>query len=657
MLEERPFELVLLDSMMPGMTGIELLQLLRATKSAAELPVIMVTALSDSERVVEALSLGANDYITKPIDMPVALARINAQLVRKQSEDTLRGRDRQAALAARNGSEAMWDWDIEADTLQVSDRWTKIVGRRREESPKSSKDWFALIHADERIVFESRLRDYLEGASGEFVLECRMIHATGSLRWVQCSGTARRNIAGVATRMTGSLVDVTAARAQDSLTGLPNRTAFRERVALAVPGFERDRTAGFAIIFLGLDQFKFINDCMGHSAGDDLLVEVSRRLEASLRVDTGQAVFRKGHDVVARLGGDEFAVFLDRVLTEEAAVQVAERVRKELQAAMTIQGKEIFTAASLGVVCATPDHLLADEILRDAGTALHRAKTGGKNCTVVFDSQMRAEAVARMELESDLKKAIARGEFEAHYQPKIRLKDDQVIGFEALIRWNHPRRGLLMPGDFLQAAEETGLIVPMGLWIIRDACRTVQEWRKEFLWSPALEISVNVSMRQFRERDFADSVIAVLDEFNVEPGMLNLEITESVLMDDVAATLRVLDRMKARGVGFKIDDFGTGYSSLSYLQRLPFDSLKIDRSFVAEVDNVPGSMSIIETVISLARNLGLNIVAEGIETAAQAERLRAVGCDYGQGYLFAKPMSSAKAHEFLKNAKGAVRAT
>lgn len=649
MLETQIFELVLLDSMMPEMTGVDLLRLLRSTRSTSELPIIMVTALSDSERVVEALNLGANDYITKPIDMPIALARIDAQLARKRSDDALREREQRFALAVEGGNDGMWDWDLVTDRLFVSDRWRSMLGYHSPDDCKASRDWLEIIHPDDRGEFESKLSTYLETGTGEFEAECRMLHADGSLRWMHCRGLARRDSSGKAVRIAGSLSDVTTTRSFDPLTRLANRNAFRDRVSAALNAQRRDSSADFAVLLLDLDQFTMVNDRFGHQVGDQLLTDVGRRLVSSLRISTRPSPVRPGQDMVARLDGDSFAILLDRVGGQAAAEQVAERLKNELQNAFSVSGHEVFTTATIGVAYSAGDYWNQDEVLRDAGTALHRAKELGSNQLVVFDVVMRAEAVARMELESDLKKALSRHELEVYYQPKVRLTDEQLIGFEALIRWRHPARGLLMPGQFLELAESTGLIVPIGLWILRESCATIQAWRDEFPFEPPLEISVNVSLRQFREKDFADRVIEIVNECQIQPGTLNLEITESILMDDVSATLAALERMKARGVGFKIDDFGTGYSSLSYLQRLPFDSLKIDRSFVAEVDSEPGALSIVETVIRLARTMGLNIVAEGIETPEQAERLRKLGCDYGQGYLYAKPMSLELATEFLRS--------
>jgi EAL domain-containing protein (putative c-di-GMP-specific phosphodiesterase class I) len=325
---------------------------------------------------------------------------------------------------------------------------------------------------------------------------------------------------------------------------------------------------------------------------------------------------------------------------------VARRILERLQEPFLLDGKEAFTGASIGIASASPEYASAEEILRDADTAMYRAKALGRSCYVVFDAELRARAVRRLELEQDLRKALERGELVVYYQPKIELGTGALCGFEALLRWRHPRRGLLGPAEFIPIAEETGLIVPIGLWVLREACRTLRSWLDELAGHRRLEVSVNVSARQFRQPDLVDKVAEILAETGLPPERLQLEITETVLMEDRRAALSVLERLKALGVGLKIDDFGTGYSSLNCLSEFPFDSLKIDRSFVLHLGQDDDALEVIKAILSLGETLRLEVVAEGIETATQLEALQELGCRFGQGYYFAAPLDPESAHAY-----------
>jgi diguanylate cyclase (GGDEF)-like protein/PAS domain S-box-containing protein len=435
----------------------------------------------------------------------------------------------------------------------------------------------------------------------------------------------------------------------DSLTGLPNRALFLDRLRRAVNRLQRHPEYRFAVLFIDIDRFKLINDSLGHEAGDILIREFASRLNACVRRDE-VAAGRKvtGDDTLARLGGDEFIVLLDDLKDPSDAVRIAERIQKKLDQPFSLLGQEVFTSASIGLSLSAPHYLSADEVVRDADIAMYRAKALGRARIEVFDSAMHAKAVERLKLETDLRRAVERNEFVLYYQPIIRLSSNELVGFEALIRWQHPEKGLVSPAVFIPVAEETGLVLLLGAWVLREACRQIHEWNSKSDCPEKLSVSINISARQFAQSDFVSQVKRVLQETGVAPETVKLEITETVSMGDGERTIEVLRQLRELGVGISIDDFGTGYSSLNYLRRFPSDTLKIDRSFVIQMDSNPESREIVETIIALGHNLGMTIVAESTETEEQVDYLRGLDCEYGQGYFFAKPMPTATVEELLQ---------
>ena len=644
MIADREIELVLLDIMMPGMSGLELLKLLRATYSPTALPVIMVSALNESERVVEALNLGANDYITRPIDFPVATARINSHLARKWTEEALRESEERYALAARGANDGLWDWDLKANRIYYSPRWKEMLGYSEHDIGDNPDEWLTRIHDEDWKRVNSELTSHWSQQNqGEYISEHRILHKNGSYRWVLSRGIVLHAKNGDATRMAGSLTDITDSKAYDVLTGLPNRVLFTERLIRSIEQTRSKPSNLFAVLFVDLDRFKVVNDSLGHLVGDQLLVGVTKRLGLSVRVEK----LGRGEDIIARLGGDEFAILLTNLDRQADAVTIADRIQQDIHDPFSLEGREVYTTASIGIAISDAHYRTPEEILRDADTAMYRAKAlGGARC-VVFDAVMRANAIDRLDLENDLRKALERNELAVYYQPKMNLATEKIIGFEALIRWQHPTRGLVLPGKFIPLAEETGLIVPIGLWILREACLTLKKWHTQVSTDPPVEGSVNVSVKQFQQAGFVEDVARILEETELNPSTLQLEITESVLMDDAGFATSILYRLKALGIGLKIDDFGTGYSCLNYLHQLPFDSLKIDRSFVVNMTKDKSSADVVHTILTLARNLTLQVIAEGIETEEQLEHLKSLGCIYGQGFYFSEPLPKDIAEDYL----------
>ena len=427
---------------------------------------------------------------------------------------------------------------------------------------------------------------------------------------------------------------------RDSLTGLPNRALFMDRLTHGLTRARR-RHEHLAVLFLDLDRFKLVNDSLGHAVGDQLLVEVSHRLGRSLRPG----------DTVARLGGDEFGLLLEDVADAESAEAVAVRIEAELAKPLQFEGREIVITASIGIALSSARLGMPEEILRDADLAMYHAKATGKARHEVFDSSMSAPALDRMDLEMDLRSAISRHEFRLHYQPILRLDTGRITEVEALIRWQHAKRGLLQPDSFIGLTEETGLIVPIGRWVLTEACRQARVWQLEFPSTPPLVMSVNLSAKQFQHPHLVQEISQALTESGLDPASLKLEITESVVMHDAPATLAKLKELKRLGVRLAIDDFGTGYSSLGYLKRFPVDTLKIDRSFVRGLSKGGNDNAIVRAVVTVAKSLNMDVTAEGVETDEQRVELKALGCDRGQGYLFARPADAEHVTPFLASSK------
>ena len=474
-----------------------------------------------------------------------------------------------------------------------------------------------------------------------------MQHRDGSLRWVVSRGLAVRDADGRVLRMAGSLTDITDRKYAeekllhdaffDLLTGLPNRALFMDHLGLAVERAKRRMDYQFAVLFLDLDRFKDVNDSLGHSVGDELLIAVARKLESRLR----------STDTVARFGGDEFVILLDDIQDMQNAVQVADWILDEFSAPLTIKSREVFINTSIGIVHSEIGYNRADEILRDADIAMYNAKAHGKGRYMIFFPSMREIILNRTELENDLRRAIDNDELRVFYQLIVSLEDRHVVGLEALARWMHPRRGLLQPIDFIPLAEETDLIIQVDRWVLRQACQQLQEWKLQIPEASDLTISVNISSKHVARPDLCQYVESVLQKTGINPDSLKLEITESAILEKDETTHEILDQLKELGVQIQIDDFGTGYSSLGYLSSFPINALKIDRSFVKEMEAENNHTKIVQAIVMLSQRLGVSVIAEGIESDNLATRLRELGCEFGQGFYFSKPLDNSSIYALL----------
>jgi len=566
---------------------------------------------------------------------------------RKTAEEGLRDSEERYALALCGANDGLWDWNLRTGQVYYSQRWWEMLGLGSEHAEELPEAWFSRVHMEDVDTLKSAIAAHREQTTPHLEIEHRMCHVDGRYRWMLVRGIAIRDEAGNATRMAGSLSDITARKEaeeqllrdalHDGLTGLPNRALYLDRLERSITRLARDSRHCFASLFIDLDRFKVINDSLGHQAGDQLLLSFAQRLSACVRPS----------DTVARLGGDEFTVLLEDPQIPDDAIGVAERVLASLKQPFNLEGHEIFITASIGIALSTGGYTRPQDVLRDSDTAMYRAKAQGKARYQVFDKSMHARAVNLLHVENDLRRAIDRGEFELFYQPILQVKSKRIKGFEALLRWRHPEKGLISPADFIPVAEETGLIIPMGKWVLQEACRQAAAWMQQFPSNP-MDMNVNLSGRQFSQSDLVEQVMSALHQSKLPPRHLTLEITESVIMDNPEATVAMLQRLKALGIQINIDDFGTGYSSLAYLQRFPVDTMKIDRSFVSRIGQGAENAEIVRTIVALAHNLNMKVTAEGIETLEQMEKIESLSCENAQGYFLSRPLDCAGATEMLK---------
>jgi len=632
--QESP-DIVLTDLCVSDSEGLPTFRALQ--RAAPTLPIVVLSGLSERDTAIAAVRSGAQDYLCKTSLGGALLVRsLRHALERQRGERALRESEQRFTLAVNGANDGLWDWRLDGG-LYVSPRWRRMLDLAHGDEPSSAEGWFAAIHPDDYDAFSRELDRHLRGLSPHFEHEHRILGGGGRWYWVLTRGLAVRDDRGTPLRMAGSQTDISARKQaearlrhealHDSLTGLPNRTLCLDRIGHAIGRAQRDPDHRFALLFVDLDRFKVINDSLGHTAGDELLRAFARRCARLVRPG----------DTFARLGGDEFCVLLDRISGDDDASRVADRVHRALKAPFVIDDREVFVSASVGICFSDPQHDRAEDMLRDADVAMYRAKAAGRGCQAIFDPAVPADGAERLDLETDLRRAIERGELALCFQPIITLADRRVTGVEALLRWHSRSHGAVTPDVFIPLAEETGLILPIGRWTLDAAVRTAALWSRQAPRAQPLSVSVNLSPLQFADEGLIDHVRACLAATGLPPSALVLEITENVLVtrtDEAIATLRAL---RALGVRIHLDDFGTGFSSLRYLQRLPIDKLKIDRSFVAGLPASRDDHEIVRTIVELGRHLGKGVVAEGIETNAQHDALLKLGCTYGQGYLYGRP--------------------
>jgi len=530
---------------------------------------------------------------------------------------------------------------LDGSWLQVNEALCKLLGYSEQELRATG--FQRLTHADDLRHVQSSIQRVIEGYIQSHEQEKRYIHEQGHTVWVQWHVSLLKESESGTKRLFFQVQDITDRKlaeeklTQDTLTGLPNRARFYDLLKLRIARNAASKDAKYAVLMLDVDRFKLVNDSLGSTSADQLLIQIAQRVKTCMRQN----------DVLARVDGDEFAVLLDDVSGEEEASSVATRIQQALAISFNLMGEEVYTTMSIGIALGSQPVEDVSDILRNAETAMHRAKARGKARYEVFGHDMHGELMSRLKMETDLRRACERDELFVDYQPIVSLQDRTLIGFEALVRWHHPEFGLVPPKDFIPVAEETGLILSIGHTVLRSACRQAREWQKTYPSQPPLFVSVNLSVKQFNEAGLVQNIARLLEESQLPPRCLKLEITESVFTDNIEAAVKLLTQLRNLGVQLSIDDFGTGYSSLSYLQRFPIDTLKIDRSFVMQMMENEENLAIVRTIVALAQNLGMDVVAEGVETEDQLSLLRKLECENGQGFLFSTPLGGGQVQQFI----------
>ena len=575
----------------------------------------------------------------------------------------LMSRDDMFRVISENAADLIAVVDANGKRIYNSPSYERLLGYTAEELRTTST--LEQVHPDDRARVAHAAEQARKSGYSERI-EYRILHKDESWRVLESTASAVRDASGKSNSLVIVNRDITdRKRAEeqlqhnafhDALTDLPNRALFLDRLGRAFSRAKRYPEYKFAVLFVDIDDFKKFNDSLGHAAGDDVLVQIAQRLTSSLRKD--DTVWRQpqggegppaSQDNVARLGGDEFTILIEDIHDASDPIRVATRIQKVLAATpLSIEGQEVFASASVGIALSTSPHDSAAGLLRDADLAMYRAKALGKARCEVFDTAMHATAVTRLKLETELRKAIEHGELRVHYQPIVRLSDTKIVGFEALVRWERPHVGLVLPAEFIVVAEESGLILPMNRWLRLEACHKMRSWQAEFPSNPPLTLSLNVTAKEFAHPGLINDIVQALEQTGLEPSSLQLEIVETVAMRDAEKPENVLRQAKSLGVRLSIDDFGTGYSSLSRLRHFPADTLKIDRSFISRMDIDADNRAVVRTIVALAHNLGLTVVAEGTETLEEVNELLAIDCEYAQGYFFSRPVDEQTALHLLR---------
>jgi diguanylate cyclase (GGDEF)-like protein/PAS domain S-box-containing protein len=649
--ERAAVDIVLLDVVMAGLEGYAVCSRLRQTQHGATVPVIMLTGLDDNESIDRAYEVGATDFIVKPITWGMLGHRVRYVLRASRAFRDLAKHQASLENAQRLAHLGSWEWDLQRNQSHWSAETFRILGLSEQDARPGMDRLLALVDEADREPVKQALADLVR--TGEFSARVvRVLRPDGSIRHVRLQGVGSADAAGTIARVAGTIQDVTELKQAeqrirylayyDGATGLPNRQYFVERLGQALATARR-HLRQLGVLSLDLDQFKRINDTLGHAVGNELLVAVAQRLGGALRREDAFAAAAsqragEGDDGVARLDGDEFSLLITELAHYHDAAKVARRLLEELRKPFRAGGQEVFVTASIGLALYPLDGEDADSLLKNAGAAMHFAKEQGRDNYQFYSRAMNATALEKLSLESQLRRALEREEFLLHFQPKIRAATGQIVGLEALIRWKHPELGMVPPSQFIPVAEESGLIVPIGDWVLQAACAQNHAWRCSGY--PAVHVAVNIAMPHFRQGNLVVSVAEALRRSGLDPALLEVELTESMLMQSVETTLDTLHRLKNMGVRLAIDDFGTGYSSLSYLKRFPLDTLKIDRSFVRDLPRDAEDAAITKAIIAMAHSLRLSVVAEGVETPEQFAFLQQHGCDEVQGFLFSRPVAA-----------------
>ncbi|MDK2126793.1 putative bifunctional diguanylate cyclase/phosphodiesterase [Parachitinimonas caeni] len=651
-LNKAQWDVVLSDFSMPNFSAIEALQIFQ--EGSFPIPFIVVTGTIGEESAVAMMKAGVNDFVLKthlkrlPTVVERELRESDTRAAKFRAEAALRESQERYELAITGANDGLWDWNIRDNTIYLSPRWKAMLGYTEDELQNiPSESWLALAHPDEVPLLRAKLVQHMKGESPHFEAEHRMCHKDGNWRWMLTRGIALIDPeTQQAYRMAGSLTDITERKRaeeqllydalHDGLTGLANRALFTDFLGFSLGHSQRDPNYLCAVLCLNLERFRYINDSFGHGIGDQILKITAERL----------ASVRRGGDVVARFGGDEFAILLDDIDDANDAKLFTEQMLTEVAKPIHVEGHEVYPGARVGIALSSSGYTHPEEMIRDADTAMHRAKSQGRAKYEIFDRAMHGTMLRALKMEQEIRRALDSHEFLPFYQPIVDLCSGKVAAFEALVRWKKATGELVSPAEFIPLAEELGLINQIGQQMLQMACAQISTWQKDFP-AEALQISVNLSGKQFNQPDLVDQVDRAVAEAGIDAQFLELEITESILMENTDAIVEMLQRFRERGIRILMDDFGTGYSSLSYLHRFPSNVLKIDGSFVRRMGDDTGSHEIVRTIVLLGHNLGMKVIAEGVETFEQYSMLKSMDCDYAQGYHIAKPMPADQATTFI----------
>ncbi|HEX3436627.1 MAG TPA: GGDEF and EAL domain-containing protein [Pseudacidobacterium sp.] len=584
---------------------------------------LLVTPISTEDAFSRSVAAVGSDIMAQHSQPGIFRSRTGSEVRPTSSPYT---------LATRASSDGFWEWELSNGRVSYSSRWQAIAGLEAQDFAGTLEHWLNRTHPEDKPRLEAELKALAAGKSRNFHYEHRILYRDGSWRWVVARGIAdhEQRLIG------GSLTDYTERRTCDPLTGLPNRLFFFDRLERRLRAAEEKKEWNFAVISLNLERYRFLPESIGFEAADMLLVQVARRLTNAVNSSN-----LSHESLVARITDSEFSILLDGVERKLQALQIASAIQETLTQPFTLRKKKISIGAHLGVAMAGASYRSPEYLLRDADLAVFQARSDGRGKPVCFSLGMRERTLRQLQLESELRNAIETGELVLYYQPEVDLQSGRVISLEALVRWVHPERGLIPPSEFIPIAEETSLILPLGDWVLKEVCRQIVAWRATAAESIELRVSVNLSAKQFAQPDFIERVSGVLETSGVDAKAVSLEMTESSLMEDSDAALKTMQHLRRMGVGLHMDDFGTGYSSLNHLHRFPFDTLKIDRSFIQRVTSRKESQEIVSAIVHLAQSLKMNVVAEGIENADQLQWLQSLGCHFGQGYYFAKPLPAS----------------
>jgi len=648
-------DLILLDVSMPGMDGFEACAAVRRLPGGDVTPVLMLTGLDDYESVSKAYEAGATDFSVKPINVLVLVHRIRYMLRARRTLDKMLQSEERLAKAQRLARLGNWEWDLKSGELHWSEEMYHLFGIDPGNWAPTRDKQLERVHPADKDAVSRALVEALRNLR-PYSLDFRINLPDGTERSVHEEAEVIFDKNRTAVRMLGATQDISDRKEvegqirllayYDGLTLLPNRRLFMEKLDLALENARR-REGSLAVLFLDLDRFKQINDTLGHSAGDRLLQGVAERLRKCLRssdaVARGEAL--NATDDVARLGGDEFIVSITNVTRGEDAARVARRLQESLEQPFKLDENEVFVTASIGISLFPQDGTDLESLLKNADAAMYHAKDAGRSNYQFYSKSMNAAALQKLTLENKLRRALEREEFQLYFQPQIDVRSWSIIGAEALIRWRHPDLGLVQPAEFIGLAEETGLILPIGEWVLRTACAQAKAWQDA--GHGPLVMAVNISGRQFRGKNLAQTIGQTIGACALDPRRIELEITESVLMRSVDETVNTLKALRTMGPRIAVDDFGTGYSSLSYLRRFPIDTLKLDQSFIQDSVKDRGTAAIVAGVIDMAHGLGLEVIAEGVETAEQRTLLFQDGCHIMQGYLFGRPVPAPEFEQLL----------